>query len=467
MRKPRFSIARLMTIVLVSAVGLSALRSPSPAWASTLFLVTCGLFGLAIVGAIYRVGVERAWWLGFCVFGMGYLAMTGFTRSGFLYPQMPTSQLLIAMRPVLGHPVELVTGGRSPNVLRALHLYMQIGHALWALLAALLGGTLARIFLARPSDRPEGPEPDASPMDQRPRRRWLRPALIAWSGLVLVSAVAAIRSGPDARIWAGATFFLTCGLLGLACLVAISGRGRRRQAGVGAALFGIGYMFLAFGRAPYQLVPPGQVLTVHSVYQPLPTSSFLDGLRRWVPAIAGGHAAANARILEAMEQPVAMTFPDPKPLKDVLRYVTLATATPTYPGIPIYIDLIGLQEADRTPSSTVTIDLRGVPLKTSLHAGLEQLGLDYRVQDGYLRVTKAADPGDLDSPGLIAYSQRWNQPEAVELSSDTDDAFLIVGHCLLALLAAGTGAILAPLVAEPRREPVGSRSRPVGDVHPN
>ena len=107
-----------------------------------------------------------------------------------------------------------------------------------------------------------------------------------------------------------------------------------------------------------------------------------------------------------------MTFPDPTPLKDVLRYVTLATATPTYPGIPIYIDLIGLQEAEVTPASTVTIDLLDVPLKTSLRLSLEQLGLDYRVQDGCLRVTKMDDPGELDSPGLIAYSRRWNRPDA-------------------------------------------------------
>jgi hypothetical protein len=447
MRKPRLSIAGLMAIVLVAAVGLAALRNPSPAWASTLFLVTCGVLGLAIVGAIYRVGVERAWWLGFCVFGMGYMAVIGFNRSGFLYPQMPTSHLLIALWPVLGHPDRLVT--RAANGLAPHHLYMQIGHALWALLAALLGGTLARIFLARPADRPEGPGPDADPMDQPTRRRWLWPVLIAWSTAVLATAGAAIRSGPDAGTWAGATFLLTCGLLGLACLIAIFGRGRRRQAAVGAALFGIGYTFLAFGRAPYQLLPPGQVRTVHSVYQPLPTSALLDGLRRWAPAF-GGHAAADARILDAMEQPVAMTFPDPTPLKDVLRYVTMATATSTYPGIPIYIDLIGLQDAEKTPTSTVSIDLVGVPLKTTLRAGLEQIGLGYRVQDGYLRVTQAAGPGEIDLPDLIAYSLQWNQLEPVGLSSDTDDPFLIVGHCLLALLAAGSGGVLAPLVAEPR-----------------
>ena len=190
---------------------------------------------------------------------------------------------------MLGHPVEFVTGCAIAERPEGPHLYMQIGHALWALLAALLGGTLARIFLARPADRPEGPEPDASATGRRPRKRWLRPAVIAWAGLVLATAAATIRSGPDAGTWAGATFFLTCGLLGLACLIAIFGRGRRRQAGVGAALFGIGYLFLAFARAPYQLLPPGQIVTVHSLYQPLPTSSLLDGLRRWAPAVAGGH----------------------------------------------------------------------------------------------------------------------------------------------------------------------------------
>ncbi len=189
-------------------------------------------------------------------------------------------------------------------------------------------------------------------------------------------------------------------------------------------------------------------MNVRSLYQPLPTSSLLDGLRKWAPAIARGYAASNARILQALEQPVTMTFPEPTPLKDVLRYVTLATATPSYPGIPIYVDPLGLHEADVTLTSKVSIDLLDVPLKTSLRLSLEQLGLGYDVQDGYLRVTIAADPGELDSPNLIAYSRHWNKPDAGGISSDLDDPFLVAGHCLLALFAAGFGALLAPLVAE-------------------
>ena len=55
--------------------------------------------------------------------------------------------------------------------------------------------------------------------------------------------------------------------------------------------------------------------------------------------------------------------------------------------IPIYVDPIGLQQAERTLNSTVTIDLEGVPLKTSLRLALKQLGLAYCVRDGVLIIS--------------------------------------------------------------------------------
>ncbi len=56
-------------------------------------------------------------------------------------------------------------------------------------------------------------------------------------------------------------------------------------------------------------------------------------------------------------------------------------------GIPIYVDPIGLQEAERSLNSTVQIDLEGVPLKTTLRLMLKQLGLAYTVKDGFLMIT--------------------------------------------------------------------------------
>ncbi|HKI17391.1 MAG TPA: hypothetical protein VKA15_05905 [Isosphaeraceae bacterium] len=60
----------------------------------------------------------------------------------------------------------------------------------------------------------------------------------------------------------------------------------------------------------------------------------------------------------------------------MLAYVKSSTKSPTYPaGIPIYVDPVGLQEAEKSMTSTVTIDLEQVPLRASLRLLLQQLGL--------------------------------------------------------------------------------------------
>jgi hypothetical protein len=433
MRKVRFSIAGLMGIVLVAAVGLAALRNTSPIWVGAIYLLTRAVLGLAVICAIYRRGAQRAWWIGFCLFGCGYVALVG-SRPDFRSPHLPTAMLLVLAKPSLGYPEDSIP--LTADAIWTNYNYLKIGHDLWALVAALIGGIVARIAFARSVDRPEPREAESPSTEQPSRKRWVRPTIIVWAGLVLAFSAATVRSAWNPGFWAGATFLLTCGGLGLACLGAIVGRGRRRQAWLGASVLGAGYLLLVFTRVPYL---------------PLPSGQFLNALREWVPALSAGSAAANARILDALEQPVAMTFPDPTPLQDVLRYITTATGTPDYPGIPIYLDPIGLQEAEATPAATVTIDLRGIPLKTTLRLCLKQYGLVYIVKDGLLRVTSEDDEqnADYEDPFAIAAQQYWQSPATrIELMADLEDPFLIVGHCLLALLAAGFGAVAAPLVAD-------------------
>ena len=93
------------------------------------------------------------------------------------------------------------------------------------------------------------------------------------------------------------------------------------------------------------------------------------------------------QILEKLDQPIAMSFPNETPLEDVLKYIKQATQGPNDSGIPIYVDPLGLQEADKTLTSPVSIDLEGVPLKTTLRLLLKQLGLTYTVKDGFLMIT--------------------------------------------------------------------------------
>jgi hypothetical protein len=250
--------------------------------------------------------------------------------------------------------------------------------------------------------------------------------------LILVGAVATIRSRSDSAPWAGITFALTCALIGLAILGAVFGRGRRREVWLGAALFGAGYAALIFSR------PVGQPPRAY-----LATDRILGGLRPWFRPVANGLSGENARILEILDQPISMPFANETPLDDVLKYIQQATTTPTYPGIPIYVDPLGLQEAERSLNSTLQINLDRVPLHETLRLCLKQLGLGYGIKEGYLWIT----------------AEDW-------ASSDLEDPFLIVGHCLLALLAAAFGAVAAPLVAGAGREQAGRTGGPARSTSP-
>jgi tetratricopeptide (TPR) repeat protein len=111
-------------------------------------------------------------------------------------------------------------------------------------------------------------------------------------------------------------------------------------------------------------------------------------IKRWGKAVDLFERDAKTRqILEKLDEPLSMSFANETPLDDVLKYIKQATQTPTFNGIPIYVDPIGLQEAERSMNSTVQIDLDGVPLKTTLRLLLKQLGLVYTVKDGFLMIT--------------------------------------------------------------------------------
>ena len=77
------------------------------------------------------------------------------------------------------------------------------------------------------------------------------------------------------------------------------------------------------------------------------------------PAQAGkidgsGKDAKSLAILAKLEEPVAMSFPNETPLEDLLKYIKQASTGPNGTGIPIYVDPLGLQEADRTLTATVS-----------------------------------------------------------------------------------------------------------------
>ncbi len=100
--------------------------------------------------------------------------------------------------------------------------------------------------------------------------------------------------------------------------------------------------------------------------------------------------APTIALLDKLDRPVTLAFPNQTPLEDVLKFLKAATAVPGDSGLPIYVDPLGLQEVEKTLQSPVTLDIENIPVKTALRLILKQLGLAFQVKDGLVTITSEA-----------------------------------------------------------------------------
>ncbi len=75
MGRLRVSISALMALIALIAVVLASLHEANEYWADAMFTLALGLFGVALLGAIFDCGDRRTTWAGFFVFGAGYLGL--------------------------------------------------------------------------------------------------------------------------------------------------------------------------------------------------------------------------------------------------------------------------------------------------------------------------------------------------------------------------------------------------------
>jgi RNA polymerase sigma factor (sigma-70 family) len=150
-----------------------------------------------------------------------------------------------------------------------------------------------------------------------------------------------------------------------------------------------------------------QLELVYDVKGGLVVISSPDLIARVVPAtgpgspLPGGDHPGSRAIQASLDKEVEMAFQEETPLQDVVQFLQQATASETLPdGIPIYVDPVGLQEAEKTPQSPIQMYLKGVPLRRTLYLALRQLGLAYAVKDGvlYISTPDCLDEILIDSP---------------------------------------------------------------------
>jgi hypothetical protein len=281
----------------------------------------------------------------------------------------------------------------------------------------------------------------------RPPRVSLRGSMLIVTGVSL--GLAALRfSTPNV---AGAVIVTTLFGLSLAILAAMYRRESSRAFWVGFALMGWGYLGFSFGSwtlseqeansfAKRGLTggtgfrgPPPLARRDHW----LGTTTLLDDIRLSVQASNHGAGVPTSQVASffgfrdarlqtfhaALNFPVAMPFAQETPLDEVLKYIKKSTTSKEFPeGIPIYVDPVGLQEAEKTMASPITLELQGVPLWKSLKLFLGQLDLVYSVSDGLMTIT--------------CLSSIANQTAGVE-------SFRRVGHSVFALIFAVIGGFAA------------------------
>ena len=139
-------------------------------------------------------------------------------------------------------------------------------------------------------------------------------------------------------------------------------------------------------------------------------------LEELVPAASV--SATTIAINQALEKVIRLSFAEETPLEDVLKYIKEATKQPEAAPIPIYVDPVGLSEANKTMTSTIrNVDFVTVQLKNALPKMLIQLELAFCVKDGVLIIT--SEPG-------IEREQKESQIPAADAKPETKATLAIL-----------------------------------------
>jgi RNA polymerase sigma factor (sigma-70 family) len=147
---------------------------------------------------------------------------------------------------------------------------------------------------------------------------------------------------------------------------------------------------------------------------PSPVAAPAESPNPPAPAAASANEKLTRAIMTQLDEPITMSFPQETPLEDVLKYIKQTTQNEKLhlaSGIPIYVDPVGLQQAEKTMATPVSLDLDGVPLRRTLTLILNQVNLRYFVADGVLFITSNPS-GDKDPLALITMT---NEPTPLDI----------------------------------------------------
>jgi RNA polymerase sigma factor (sigma-70 family) len=91
-------------------------------------------------------------------------------------------------------------------------------------------------------------------------------------------------------------------------------------------------------------------------------------------------------IKQKLDQVIDAEFPGLVTLADLLKHIRKATTDADYPGIPIYVNPIGLQEAEQSMGVAIEVNRKQCSVREVLWWALHPLQLSYIIKDGFLMI---------------------------------------------------------------------------------
>jgi hypothetical protein len=168
LKGPRFSLAGLMGIVAVIALGCVGLVSASTFWTSAAATITLGLLLGSVLGVVLLRGREQSFLLGFALFGIVYLLLVDWDWFGGQLGHDLTAGLSDVAESIIPFPAVATAPMASPFPAPSPSLppstarlepiaahsvkignFVQIGRMTLALLFALAGGCIGRLLFDR------------------------------------------------------------------------------------------------------------------------------------------------------------------------------------------------------------------------------------------------------------------------------------------------------------------------------
>jgi hypothetical protein len=154
MHRPRLTIASLLGIVAVFALGLAGLASSTRFWTAASATVTLFLLLAAAMGGILLSGRERAVCIGFALFGSVYLFLVNWDWVGAQFGHDLTASLddlaevlipapQVAVAPTTSGGVPVAPSFSLADRQVRIGNFLQISRMLLALLFGLAGGWVA------------------------------------------------------------------------------------------------------------------------------------------------------------------------------------------------------------------------------------------------------------------------------------------------------------------------------------